>query len=209
MWNFAVEKMPFLKQAENRQSFFARIAFFLPPLDPRYQTIERAYNAAKDAFRGKSREGGDRYFEHLRAVSLILIEYLRIRDYEIIVAALLHDIVEDLDNWNIARVSDEFGPRVAWLVQYMTKPRDEDFPNPQDAKAAYHGRFASAPREFFFIKLADRLHNVLTLDGCNREKRRRKIEETQLHYLPYAERHLILLHELEGAIAWAESLDHK
>lgn len=203
-----IEKMPFLRAAENRESFFKRIAFFLPRSDWRFKEIERAYDVAKDAFRGKFRDNGEeRYFEHLRAVALILVEYLRVKDHELIIAALIHDIVEDIPYWTIERVRLEFGERVAHLVDYMSKPPLKDYASKELRNKAYHDRFAFAPREFFILKLADRFHNVVTIGDCAPEKRKRKIQETRLYYLPYAERHLILLHELEEALARAESLD--
>ena len=116
------EALRFLKEAENRETFFRRIALIFPTLDPRYRLIERAYNDAKEAFRGIQRESGERYFEHIRAVALIVVDYLRVRDADLIVAALLHDIVEDRDDWTIARVQDEYGERVALLVEYLSKP---------------------------------------------------------------------------------------
>lgn len=90
-----------LAGAGNRVIFFRIISGFFPTMDPRYKAIEMAYQDAKDAFREKYREGGERYFEHIRAVALILILYLRVRDYELIIAALLHDIVEDIPSWTI------------------------------------------------------------------------------------------------------------
>lgn len=195
----------FLVSAENRESFFRRIRRFLPERDPRYQLIRRAYGVAKDAFRHIHRERGERYFEHLRAVALILIDHLRVRDHTLIIAALLHDIVEDVEHWTIARVDAEFGSEVALLVEWLTKPNKKEYPCKEERDRVYHDRFRFAPRKFFFIKLADRLHNLLTLDGCSAEKRLRKIEETRREYLPYAERELILLHELEAALEEARS----
>jgi len=195
-----LEKMSFLSGAENRETFFKRIASFLPTLDPRYQAIEKAYNCAKDAFRDKYRETGDRYFEHLRAVALILIEYLRVEDYRLIVAALLHDIVEDIPSWTIDRVRVEFDDEVALLVEWITKPSVEEFPSKEERNKVYYNRFRFAPREFFIIKLADRLHNLMTLWASTPEKQARKIDETKRYYLPYAEQYLILLHELEEAL---------
>jgi len=192
--------MTFLKAAENRDSFFRRIARFFPPLDHRYKLIERAYNDAKDAFREIYREDGTRYFEHLRAVALILIEYLRVKDYRLIVAALLHDIVEDSSYWTIDRVRAEYGDEVALLVAWLTKPSKEEFESKEARDEMYHGRFRFAPRDFFLIKLADRLHNIISLWACNAEKRARKIAETSAYYLPYAEEHLILYHELLEAL---------
>lgn len=188
-----------LKEAENRETFFRRIASFLPPMDPRYKLIEKAYNAAKDAFRDKEREEGGRYFEHLRATALILIDYLRVRDYILIIVALLHDIVEDNPSWTIERVRLEFGDEVALLLDYCSKPSENDY-SKEEGLRVYHARFEYAPRNFFLIKLSDRLHNMLTIWKCTPEKITRKIEETRRHYLPYAEKHVILIHELEEAI---------
>lgn len=204
-----VNSMTFLSQAENRETFFKRVGIFFPTLDTRFQEIEKAYSTSKDAFRGIKREGGDRYFEHLRAVALILIVHLRIKDHKLIIAALLHDIVEDVPSWNINRVKTQFGTDVALLVEWLTKPPTEKFNSKGERDRVYHERFALAPREFFFIKLADRLHNVITLDKCSPEKRTRKIEETKRYYLPFAESHLILLHELEEAVSMAEILPKK
>jgi len=191
--------MEFLTAAENKESFFHRVAFYYPSLDQRYKLIEKAYNDAKDAFREIYRDDGKtRYFEHVRAVTLILLDYLRVRDHEVIIAALLHDIVEDKPEWTIERVRNEYGDRVAYLVEYLTKPVDIE--DKKKREQVYHSRFEFAPREFFLIKLADRFHNMYTLWNCDADKRRRKIEETRRHYLPHAEKHLILLHELEEVL---------
>lgn len=200
-----LSRFPFLKAAENRDSFFKRIEMLFPKSDYRYIQIERAYNTAKDAFRGIKREGGDRYFEHIRAVALIIIDYLRVSDFEIIIAAILHDIVEDIPSWTIERVRLEFGDRVALLVDYMTKPSKERFGSKEEVNRIYHNRFRVAPRDFFIIKLADRLHNLLTLDDCPKEKQERKIEETKIYYLPYAEQNIILFHEINEAIQILEA----
>ncbi len=199
-----LEKMKFLNAAENRESFFKRIAQLFPTLDPRYKAIQRAYDCAKNAFREKKRESGERYFEHLRAVALILIDYLRVKDYELIIATLLHDIIEDIPSWTIDRVRSEFGERVALLVESLTKPKADGL-SKQEVDKIYHERFRFATREFFLIKLSDRLHNTITLWSCTPEKRARKILETKIHYLPYAERELILLHELEEALEKLEA----
>ncbi len=199
-------RMPFLQAVENRESFFRRIAILYPPSDHRYLEIERAYDHMKDAFRDVCRESGERYFEHLRAVALILIEYLRVRDHRLIIAGLCHDSVEDSEYWTVERIRNEFGDYVAWLVDFMTKPSKEEYPDRKDRDRVYHSRFRAAPREFFLLKLSDRLHNMLTLDARIEEKRQRKIMETRNFYLPYAEQHLILLHELEEAVELAEAL---
>lgn len=189
-----------IEEAENRKTFFKRIASFLPAMDPRYKRIEKAYDFAKDAFREMEREGGGRYFEHLRAVALIVIDYLRVRDPDIIIAALLHDIVEDKPSWTIERVRLEFGDRVALLIDYLSKPSEKEIASSEERRKTYHARFQNAPREFFYIKLSDRLHNLLTMWSLSKGKIQRKIIESEKYYLPYAEKHTILIHELEEAI---------
>lgn len=195
-----------LESAKDRPSFFKIIASIYPTLDWRYKLIEKAYNDAKDAFRGKNRESGERYFEHLRAATLILVVYLRIRDYRLIVAEILHDIVEDIPSWTIIRVKEEYGEEIAFYLEWMTKPK-HIFPSKDECERVYHGRFSEAPREFFLLKFPDRFHNLLTLWPCSKEKRRRKIEETKRYYLPYAEKHLILLHEMEAIIEELENIE--
>lgn len=190
-----------LTPAENRESFFKRISEFFPSLDPRYIAIERAYNIVKEAFREDKRDDGVRYFEHLRAVALIVL-YMRVVDFEIIIAALLHDLFEDHpEKWPIERIRKEFGDRVALLVQYCSKPQLEECGGSKDEQdRIYHRRFTQAMRDFFLIKLADRLHNVLTLGTCKLEKRVRKVAETWQHYMPHAEKHFILYYELKEAL---------
>jgi GTP pyrophosphokinase len=200
-----MDRFVFLREAENRETFFTRISFYYSTLDPRHQAILKAYNAAKDAFRGIAREGGERYFEHIRAVALIMIDYMFITDHELIIAAKLHDIVEDNPAWTITRVEQEFGKKVAFLVELLTKPPVANFNSKEERDAFYHGRFVYAPREFFLVKLPDRLHNILTLGVCTKEKRERKIAETEMYYLPYAKRELILAHELIEALDVAKA----
>ncbi len=185
-----IPEMMFLKSAENRETFFARIKRLFPYSDQRYILIERAYDTAKDEFKQFYRESGERYFEHLRRVTIIAIDYLYVTNYHMIAACLLHDIVEDIKSWTVEKVRLSFGEEVACLVDWLTKTD----------KTIYHERFINAPREFFLIKLPDRLDNLLTLWDCSPAKVRRKIKETRGHYLPFAKKHLILPHEIEKAL---------
>jgi len=193
-----------LENSGNRELFFRIIATIYPTTDWRYKLILKAYNDAKDAFRGKFRDDARvRYFEHIRAVALIMILYLRVTDYRMIVAALLHDIVEDIPSWTIDRVREEYGDEIAQIVDSLTKPY-HIFKTKEECHEAYHKRFKQAMRAFFLIKLPDRLHNLLTLWNCTDEKVSRKIAETKLYYLPYAEEHIILYHEIIAIIGSLE-----
>ena len=201
-------KVNFLTAVENYDTFFRRIAEIFPETDPRYRLIERAYQTAKDEFgkRNIFRSDGTRYFEHLRAVALILIVYLRVRDAEMIAAALLHDLVEDLRPvWTVARVRREFGDRVAELVYWLTKPQfGKRFRTEAEVDRKYHRMLQDAPRDAVIIKLADRLHNLITLWKQRRERMRAKISETRDFILPLAEKHLVLIHEIEDVLGVAE-----
>lgn len=198
---------PLLSKAENRETFLARIAQIYPPMDERYKRIERAYDTAKNAFRNIKRDGGDRYFEHLRAVTLFLIVYLRVRDPDIIIAALLHDIVEDCvsQGWTLRKVEQEFGSRVALLVGWVTKPPvGPEYPTKDEVDRKYHRMLGDAPREAVLIKVVDRLHNLITMWNQARDRMRRKVAETRDFILPLAEEHQLLIHELEDVIRLIE-----
>lgn len=202
-----LEKMPFLSEAENKESFFRRIATHLPSLDPGYQMIERAYYDTEQAFEGIKRETGEDFFTHLRATCLIRFEYLRKRDSVGSSVCLLHDIVEDT-KWTIQMVQARFTAEHALYLSYLTKPTNEEFPNflNEQLLQVYYSRLASAPRNVWEIKLSDRFHNLITMWSLSPERIARKVEETKRYYLPYAEKYLILLHEIEAAV---ESLEEE
>lgn len=196
-----------LAASENRETFFARIKQRYSSYSEEYKFIERAYDAAENSFQYEKRTNGDDYFVHVRAVAIILIDYLfifqltnlQISAYKIVAAALLHDVVEDCSEWSLTRIEREYGRDVAWLLDYVSKRPKSDFDGDEVAQLEYyHSRFISAPFEFFLIKLADRLHNQLTLWSCDIEKIYRKHKETLKIYLPLARKWGILTHELEA-----------
>lgn len=190
-----------IKEFHNRELFFMLIGLYYPIYSPEYRLIEKAYNVAKEAFRGKFRDEGVRYFEHLRAVALILIVHVRVLDANIIAAALLHDIMEDIPNWTQERLAHEFNELVAMYVFYVSEPPLEEFSGDKQKRSrAYHHKLAIAPREAILVKLADRLHNVVTLWHRSNDNQRNKVRETQDFYLPLAEKFVILVHELEEGL---------
>jgi (p)ppGpp synthase/HD superfamily hydrolase len=193
-----------LKKYPDRKSFFRLIAAIYPTLDPKYLLIRKAYDDAKDAFRGVKRQGGERYFEHLRAVALILIVYMRVTDYRIIVAALLHDIFEDVPSWTIERIRREYGDEIAYFVECLSKP-NRIFKSKEECEYVYERRLKAARRGVILIKMPDRLHNLITLWSCSAEKRARKVAETKRFYLPLAEKHFLLYHEIRDALEMLEA----
>jgi GTP pyrophosphokinase len=191
----------FLQTNKNRATFFGAVGQFYPIGSEQYLLIENAYNCAKNAFRSIRREGGDRYFEHLRATALIVLVHMRVRDADVIAAALLHDIIEDVPGWSQEKLALNFNRRVAEYVWYVTKTPESVFGGDKERRnRVYHQNLRKAPRPALIIKMADRLHNLLTLWDTSCEKQRRKIEETQDFYLPIAEEQILLVHELEDIL---------
>ncbi|MFA5985730.1 MAG: HD domain-containing protein [Parcubacteria group bacterium] len=203
-----IEKM--LSFAENEKTFFERIRKYHSVYSPEYRMIERAYDNALNAFSETYRDGGQPYFTHVRAVAIILIEYLHIYEradliyapHELLITGMLHDNPEDRpDIWPLSRVARDYNENVALLSDYISKrPKAEFGGNEEKQLAFYHNRFSTAPKDVFIIKLSDRLHNQLTLWSCDEQKIRRKMQETQDIYLPLARKWGILVHELEATI---------
>lgn len=198
-----------LQNITDRQAFFDLIGLYYPLGSEGYLLIEKAYDVSKDAFRKINRDGGQRYFEHLRAVALIVLVHMRQRDPDIIAAALLHDIIEDIEGWTQERVALQFNRAVSKTVWWVSKPPVTRFNDNKEARNRhYHQNLRNAPRQALIIKLADRLHNLITLWETTESKKRRKVIETQDFYLPLAEEHCLLIHEIEEAIQELEnSLD--
>ena len=191
--NLAIDppKMPAKPVDNNLQ----RIISYLPvgerPL------IERAYEFALLAHAGQLRKSGEPYITHPLAVANILAE-LRL-DCATLCGALLHDVAEDTDR-GLDRIEAEFGAEVALLVDGVTKlRRAED--RLADPVARAHARdqdWAESVRKMFLamaedirvvlIRLADRLHNMRTLDHMPPEKRMRIAQETKDIYAPLASR---------------------
>lgn len=203
-----------LSASETKETFFIRIERLYSIYSKEYRFIERAYDDAVVAFRGKYRDSGEEYFTHLRAVAIILIDYLfifertdlKIPAYKIIAAALLHDVVEDCpDEWTLDRIFRDYTEDVALLLDYVSKRPKKDFPSVVEQRKFYHDKFVNAPIEFFLIKLADRLHNQMTLWSCDKDKVSFKIYETKEYYIPWARRLGILAHELQETVILLEN----
>lgn len=194
------QHMPYIAAGESKEMIFRRIAQFLPRLDWRYKLIEKAHGDAEKSTANEYRDSGVRYIEHLHDVVLILIAYCEVRDYVLIIAALLHDIVEMDPEWTIQRVRNEYGEEVALLVDYMTEPKDGEFGSRAAAKRTYLARWPFAPRRALLLKFADRLPNLLTLRARPLEKQISKVDESVRYYYPLAREHLILFPELRDVL---------
>jgi RelA/SpoT family (p)ppGpp synthetase len=157
---------------------------------PRDQVSEvyRAYLFGAEAHQGQARQTGEPYIYHPIAVARILAE-MRM-DYQGLMAAILHDVIEDTPTAK-EHLADRFGDDVAELVDGVSKLTQIDFPSRAEAQAAsFRKMMLAMTRDIrvILIKLADRLHNMRTLDAMTPAKRRRISRETLEIYAPIANR---------------------
>ena len=152
------------------------------------EKIRRAYEVARDAHQGQLRRSGEPYIDHPIRVAMILVELGM--DTDSIVAALLHDVVEDTDT-TLDEVKKSFGPEVALLVDGVTKLGKIPFSSRERQQAENVRKMLLAMAKdvrVIIIKLADRLHNARTFAYLPDEKRRLKALETMEVYAPLAHR---------------------
>ncbi|AUD79814.1 guanosine-3',5'-bis(diphosphate) 3'-diphosphatase [Kangiella profundi] len=150
--------------------------------------IERAYKLAERAHDGQMRSSGDPYITHPVAAAHILAE-LHL-DHQTIMAALMHDVIEDCDVTK-QDLTTEFGETVADLVEGVSKLTQIDFQSKEQAQAENFRKMMMAMTQdirVILIKLADRLHNMQTLGALRPDKRRRIARETLEIYAPIANR---------------------
>ncbi len=141
--------------------------------------LNRAYEFARKYHAGQTRPAGEPYVVHLREVLQILLTYAGITSSDVLVAGLLHDVVEDTP-CSIEAVADNFGPAAATIVSWVTT-------DPAHSREEYLDRLASAPTDALLVKLADRYSNVQRLHTHPRvAKQRSYYRETQVHILPLA-----------------------
>jgi GTP pyrophosphokinase len=150
--------------------------------------LERAFAFAVQAHEGQQRRSGEPFIEHPLAVASILAE-LHL-DEETLAAALLHDVVEDTGT-DIEQLRAEFGDDVAKLVDGVTKLTRIQFQSREHAEAENYRKMivamAQDPR-VILIKLADRLHNMRTIEYLGKQKQIQKAKEALEIYSPIAHR---------------------
>ena len=151
--------------------------------------IEKAYNIANNAHKGQLRKSGEPYIIHPLCVALILADLEM--DKETIAAGILHDVVEDTV-MTLDELSKEFGPEVALLVDGVTKLTQLSWSKDKVEMQAENLRkmFLAMAKDIrvILIKLADRLHNMRTLQYMKPEKQKEKARETMEIYAPIAHR---------------------
>jgi len=185
--------------SEAAKTLIERVGAYLP--EDSTELVGQAYLYADECHSGQMRQSGDPYIAHPLETALFLAD-LHL-DTHTIVAALLHDVVEDC-GVSLEEITLRFGPEVSKLVDGVTKltrmddklqPPAEDVAGPMDDAESLHAEslrkmLVSMAEDIrvVLIKLADRLHNMNTLDALPPEKRKRIAQETLDIYSPLAHR---------------------
>jgi guanosine-3',5'-bis(diphosphate) 3'-pyrophosphohydrolase len=162
------------------------LATYLKPED--IERVAAAFLFSAEAHKGQFRISGDPYFSHPLAVAGILTGWHL--DAQALMAALLHDVTEDTDI-TLATIGERFGKVTAELVDGVSKLDKIEFQSIEDAQAENFRKMLLAMARdvrVILIKLADRLHNMRTLDTLRPDKRRRIARETLDIYAPIANR---------------------
>ncbi|RCU51011.1 MULTISPECIES: bifunctional GTP diphosphokinase/guanosine-3',5'-bis pyrophosphate 3'-pyrophosphohydrolase [Corallincola] len=150
--------------------------------------VQQAYIVSRDAHQGQMRTSGDPYITHPVAVARFLAD-MRL-DHETLMAALLHDVIEDTE-LNREDLAELFGSTVADLVEGVSKLDKIQFDSKEEAQAENFRKMIMAmvvDIRVILIKLADRTHNMRTIFVLRPDKRRRIARETLEVYAPLANR---------------------
>ncbi len=150
--------------------------------------LEKAFNFAKDAHANQKRASGEEYIIHPIAVAGILVDLGM--DYSSVAAAFLHDVIEDTPATE-EDISENFGEEILELVNGVTKLDKIEFNSKEEEQAENFKKiFVSMAKDIrvIIIKLADRLHNMRTLEYLSEERQQRMAHETLDIYAPIAGR---------------------
>ncbi|MFV0441362.1 MAG: RelA/SpoT family protein [Lachnospirales bacterium] len=155
---------------------------------PNLEAVERAYKIAKEAHEGQNRKSGEPYIIHPINVAIILAD-LEL-DMESIIAGLLHDVIEDT-KYSYDDIAKLFSEEIASLVDGVTKLTNMEYSSKENEQAEnYRKMFLATATDIrvILIKIADRLHNMRTLNFMKPSKQIEKAQETQDIYAPICER---------------------
>ncbi len=164
------------------------MARYLDPDDPGTRLFFQALDYAEELHQGQIRKSGAPYISHPCAVAEILAKEMEVRDPEMLAAAVLHDVIEDVPDVTYESVREQFGSVVAELVDGCTK-MTRSHKDRAALKDLTHSKIlqtASRRLGVLVIKLADRLHNLRTLHYLPQPKRQRIAQETVEIYAPLA-----------------------
>lgn len=177
---------PLLPADSEDSALSLRLKQYLKPQD--VAQVWEGYRFAFKAHDGVVRKTGEPYITHPVSVACILADLHM--DTPTILAALLHDVVEDT-SYTITNINEKFGQQVADLVDGLTKLDKIEFQSASEAQAENFRKMLLAMSQdvrVILVKLADRLHNMQTLEAMKPEKQKRIAKETLDIYAPIANR---------------------
>lgn len=168
------------------ENLLLRIEQYNPNAD--LKLVVKAFNFAEAAHEGQLRNSGEKFFIHPFNVALILADLNM--DTATIIAGLLHDVIEDTNN-SYEKIVEEFGTEIADLIDGVTKLKMLQYKTKQENQAENLRKMVLAMAKdirVIIVKLADRLHNMRTLEYMTDEKKKEKALETLEIYAPLAHR---------------------
>ena len=177
------------------ETLMSRVREYIPA--ERLSVVEEAYRYAEDAHSGQTRKSGEPFIEHPLQTAVALADLKM--DANGLAAALLHDVVEDRDDIALDDIRERFGEEITQLVDGVTKFGEAEYaasgsassPQAAQAQAETIRKMLMAMAEdvrVVLIKLADRLHNMKTIEHLSPAKRIEKSRETLDIYAPLAHR---------------------
>lgn len=194
------EFVPTFMAARSHETFCAEIERFFPQYSDQYKTLAANDLELSEAFHHIKRDSGERYIEHLRGATLIVLKHGHVRHLPTLITTQFHDSVEDLPEWTCERIARRFGEEVAANVAWVTK-RDR---LPGEAKwerdHEYRNRMRGAPTGAKQTKLGDFLHNLTTLWVQPEDHIVYKYFDGQMFYLPMAEEQGFLAREMRAVL---------
>ncbi|KJY97956.1 MULTISPECIES: bifunctional GTP diphosphokinase/guanosine-3',5'-bis pyrophosphate 3'-pyrophosphohydrolase [Pseudoalteromonas] len=173
-----------------------KISEYLPPAD--VALVQKAYVVAREAHEGQFRSSGEPYITHPVEVTQILASMKL--DHETLMAALMHDVIEDTD-FSQQDLAEIFGETVAELVEGVSKLDKLSFKDKKEFQAENYRKMIMAMTQdirVILIKLADRTHNMRTLGALRPDKRRRIARETLEIFAPIANR--LGIHDIKNEL---------
>jgi len=173
-----------------RREFETLLQLKMRPVDVGW--VMRAYKDSKmgHGHKNQLRENGERYFEHPKRVALILFREIGVYDRDMIISALLHDIVEDTYTFGArdeaySNLQGVYRKRVATFVMALSKESCGLEEKLERDRRYFEGIVEEGPKTML-LKLSDRLDNLRDLHACSIAKKKHYVEETEESILPLA-----------------------
>ena len=146
--------------------------------------INRAYKFAAYAHKNQKRKSGHDYMTH----PVSIMNYLRSMDVDenILIAALLHDVIEDT-SISLEDIRELFNSEIAYMVYFLSKDSSNYFKNNDYRRAVYFNKLEAGfcfNYGIYLIKLVDRLHNISTMEALNTQRQQKTVKETLTIFIP-------------------------